>query len=71
MTLLKEIIDAMDRPVWGAEAIGQVIDRSEQETFYLLGNGLIDASKVGGRWTSTPRRLLKSLAIDRDKTSTA
>ena len=71
MTNLKEIVDAMDRPVWGAEAIGRVIERSEAETFYLLANDLIDASKVGGRWTSTPRRRLNSLASDRDKTNAA
>ena len=61
MTDLKDIVGDLDRPIWGAEAIGRVIDRTEGETFYLLGNGHLDASKVGGRWTSTPRRLLRSL----------
>jgi hypothetical protein len=58
---LKEIVDVLDRPIWGAEAIGRVISRSESETFHLLSHGHLDASKVGGRWTSTPRRLLNSL----------
>jgi hypothetical protein len=62
MTHLKDIVDPLDKPIWGAEAIGVVIERTEPETFYLLGNGHLDASKVGGRWTSTPRRLLQSLA---------
>jgi hypothetical protein len=57
----KEIVGDLDRPVWGAEAIGRVIDRTEGETFYLLANGHLDAKKIGGRWTSTPRRLLRSL----------
>jgi hypothetical protein len=61
LTDFKEIFDPLDRPVWGAEAIGRVIDRSEGEAFYLLGKGLLDATKKGGRWISTPRRLLQSL----------
>ena len=64
MTDLKEIVDDLDTPVWGAEAIGRVIKRSEGEAFYLLINKLIDAGKVGGRWVSTPRRLLRSLERD-------
>ena len=61
MSDLEEVVDPIDRPVWGAAAIGRVIRRSEAEVFYLLGNGLLDANKIGGRWTSTPRRLLNSL----------
>jgi hypothetical protein len=61
MTDLKEIVDPLDRPIWGAEAFGRVIRRSESEAFYLLKHRLLDATKVGGRWTSTPRRLLQSL----------
>jgi hypothetical protein len=61
MTNLKDIVDPLDRPVWGAEAIGRVINRNEIETFHLLSKGLVDATKKGGRWTSTPRRLLDSL----------
>jgi hypothetical protein len=61
MSDLKKIVGDRDRPVWGAEAIGKVIDRSESETFYLLASGQLDASKVGGRWVSTVNRLLRSL----------
>jgi hypothetical protein len=60
MTDLKEIIDDLDRPIWGASAIARVIDRSEAQAFYLLKNGHLDADKVGGQWTSTPRRLLRA-----------
>ena len=50
----------LDTPVWGAQAIGAVINRSKRQTFYVLEQGLIDADKVGNRWCSTPRRLLKA-----------
>ena len=49
----------LDTPVWGAEAIGEVIRRSKRQTFYLLENGLLDADRIGHRWCSTPRRLLR------------
>lgn len=61
MTNLNDMLDPLDRPIWGAEAIGRVIGRNETETFHLLAKGLVDATKKGGRWTSTPRRLLRSL----------
>lgn len=56
----------LDTPVWGAEAIGKVISRSERQTFYLAEQGLIDADKVGGRWCSTPRRLLRPQRTKRE-----
>ena len=52
------IIDPLDRNVWGAAAMGEVIGKTTGQTFYLLENGLIDADKVGRQWRSTPRRLL-------------
>jgi len=64
MSDLDQIIDDLDRPIWGASAISGVIGRSESETNYLLINRRIDASKNGGRWVSTPRRLLRSLERD-------
>jgi hypothetical protein len=48
----------LDRPIWGAEAIAAVINRSRRQTFHLLENGFIDADKVGGLWCSSIRRLL-------------
>jgi hypothetical protein len=51
-------IDDLDRPVWGAEAFGQIINRDVTHVFYMLNNGLLDADKIGRRWVSTPRRLL-------------
>jgi hypothetical protein len=54
--------EGLDTPVWGAAAIGRVIGRSERQTFHLLERGHLDASKVGGLWVSTPRRLLNGIA---------
>ena len=48
----------LDRPIWGAKNIGEAIDRTERQAFYLLEQGHIDASKVGGVWCSSKRRLL-------------
>jgi hypothetical protein len=52
----------LDRPRWGAPAIAKVINKSTDATEHMLTKGLIDARKVGGRWVSTPRRLLASLS---------
>lgn len=51
----------LDRPIWGAKAIGENINRTERQTFYLLESGLLDATKVGSTWQSTPRKLRRSL----------
>jgi hypothetical protein len=51
--------EVFDTPVWGADAIGAAINRSRRQTFHLLENELIDADKIGGRWCSTRRRLLR------------
>jgi hypothetical protein len=45
----KNIVDDLDRPIWGAEAIGRVIGKNEGQTFYLLGQGLLDANRIGGQ----------------------
>jgi hypothetical protein len=50
--------DSLDVPVWGAAAIGRVINREARPTFHMLENGQLPAEKIGGRWVSTPRRLL-------------
>lgn len=74
MTDLKPVealVDDLDRPIWGAEAIGRVINRPERVTFHLLNRRLLDADKVGNRWTSTPRRLLKPWQGSSSNTTTA
>ena len=37
--------------VWGAEAIGRVINQTPRQTHYMLSRGLIKAARqCGGRW---------------------
>ncbi len=55
-----ETVD-LDAPVWGARNISEVIKRTERATFHMLQSGLLDASKVGDRYVSTRRRLLKAV----------
>jgi hypothetical protein len=43
--------------VWGAAAIGAVINKTESQTFYLLERGLLPAKKVKRQWTSTVEEL--------------
>jgi len=49
--------DGLDEVLWGAAAIGAAINRTERQAHYLLERGLLDATKTGKIWTSTPRRL--------------
>jgi len=47
-----------DRPVWGAAAIGRVINRNPRQTHHLLSRGLIkSARRIGNLWTATPSAL--------------
>jgi hypothetical protein len=43
--------------VWGAEAIGQEINRNRRQTFYLLESGAIPAQKVGKIWVASRIKL--------------
>lgn len=64
MSNVHDCIDPLDRPVWGAEDIGKIANRGVRQTFYLLETGKIDAAKGGRVWTSTPRRVLRSLGVE-------
>jgi len=64
MTTQYEPIDGLDLPIWGAASIGRCINRDPRQTYYLLETGKIDATKVGTQWTSTPRRIFKSLGME-------
>ena len=47
-----------DRPVWGAAAIGRLINKNERQTHHLLSRGLIkSARRVGHQWTAIPSAL--------------
>jgi hypothetical protein len=50
--------------VWGAKAIGQVINRSERETYFLLEKNLLPAVRVGRKWSASRSRLLARCAGD-------
>jgi len=53
--------DDPDAPIWGAAEIAIAICRPLRPTFHLLERGHLDATKKGGRWVSTRRRLCASL----------
>ena len=61
MTTTTEVFSDLDEPIWGAKGISQVIKRSERQTFHLLQTGQLPANKVGDRYVSTKRKLLKAI----------
>jgi hypothetical protein len=53
-------IPDLDKPVWGAVAIGKILNRNGRQVHHLLSKGEIQcAKKKGGIWTATPRALLR------------
>jgi predicted glycosyltransferase len=36
--------------VWGAKAIGELIDRTPQQAYHLMATGKIPAKHIGNRW---------------------
>jgi hypothetical protein len=59
----------IDKPLWGAEAIGReanVVDEDGnvdlRKVYYLLENELLPGTKVGKLWTSTKRRIRRVFA---------
>jgi hypothetical protein len=54
--------EALDRPLWGAAAIGAEIHRTEKQTFHMLQAGTIPGQKIGRLWVSTKRQLRARLA---------
>jgi hypothetical protein len=49
---------ALDKPVWGAAAIGQIINRNPRQTHHLLASGNIkSARRIGGRWVANSAAL--------------
>jgi hypothetical protein len=44
---------ALDKPVWGAARIGEIINRTPRQAHHLLTRGLIkSARKVGNQWVA-------------------
>jgi hypothetical protein len=58
-------LDALDIPVWGAAAMGQVIGRTERQVFHMLEAGHLPARKVGRKWVCSRARLLAYLTEDK------
>jgi hypothetical protein len=49
---------ALDKPIWGAAAIGREINRTPRQAHHLLSRGLIkSARKVGSQWTANAAAL--------------
>jgi hypothetical protein len=48
--------------VWGAQAIGQIINRTERQARHLLDSGAIKSARmVDGRWCASRSALLREL----------
>ena len=60
MTTSADQNDSLDL-VWGAKAIGQIINKPQRATFYLLESGALPARKIGSQWVASRRRLLAFL----------
>ena len=56
--------DDPDRLLWGARAIGQVLNRTTSQAFRMLEQGRLPAKKIGKIWVSTPRQLRGVLTLD-------
>lgn len=52
-----------DTPIWGVKQIAALVNRDERSVYYLLQKGLIDATKMGVLWVTTPRRIRRSLGV--------
>jgi hypothetical protein len=60
------LADDLDRPLWGAEAIGRAANLLDEDgnvdlrrTYFKLEKGYLPADKCGREWVTTPRRLRK------------
>jgi hypothetical protein len=51
----------LDTPLWGAEEMAPVINRTKRETYHLIKNKQLDVTRKGALYVSTKRRLLASL----------
>jgi hypothetical protein len=59
------VVFDLDAPVWGAAAIGVIINRTERQAQHLLETGRLPARKLSRRkWVATPRALLQAVIGD-------
>ena len=52
--------------IWGARAIGKVINVNQRQAFHLLETRAIPARKVGGQWTAEENQL-REFWTEKDK----
>jgi hypothetical protein len=57
-SLAADAIGGDDTVLWGAESIGAALNLTARQAFHLLERGHLPATKIGGRWASTKRKLL-------------
>lgn len=55
--------------VWGAKAIGAVINRTERETFGLLESGELPAKKIRRRWVASRGKLMQAFTDSAEQTA--
>ena len=48
--------------IWGADAIGEAINKTRRQTFYLLEEGMLPAKKIGRQWCISRSRLIELFA---------
>lgn len=51
----------MDEIIWGAEAIGKAIGRSERQVFHMHAQGALPTRKVGHHLVASRRKLIEAL----------
>jgi hypothetical protein len=49
--------EELDRPIWGAKNIGKPMNLKPRQTYHLLEQGHLPATKVWQTWVSTLRKL--------------
>lgn len=47
----------LDLPIWGAQAIGKVINLTVNQAYWGLEQGHLPGRKIGRKWVSTKREL--------------
>jgi hypothetical protein len=50
-----------DEVLWGARAIGRVVNRNQRQTFELLEKRVLPGKKIGKLWVATRSQLLAAL----------
>jgi hypothetical protein len=54
----------MDKPIWGAAAIGAEANLTPRQAFYALERGYLPGTKIGEKWMSTKRRLRQRMEVN-------